>query len=57
MGKNKIEKKELKRDNVGQEYKWNLSDIYENYLVWEKDFGKVSELKKELAGFKGQFGK
>ena len=56
MGKNKIEKKELKRDNVGQEYKWNLSDIYENYLVWEKDFGKVSELKKELAGFKGQFG-
>lgn len=56
MGKNKIEKKELKRDNVGQEYKWNLSDIYENYSVWEKDFEKVSELKKELAGFKGQFG-
>ena len=56
MGKNKIEKKELKRDNVGQEYKWNLSDIYENYSAWEKDFEKVSELKKELAGFKGQFG-
>ncbi|MFC2542839.1 MAG: oligoendopeptidase F [Leptotrichia hofstadii] len=56
MGKNKIEKKELKRDNVGQEYKWNLSDIYENYSAWEKDFEKVSELKKELAGFKGKFG-
>ena len=56
MGKNKIEKKELKRDNVGQEYKWNLSDIYENYSAWKKDFEKVSELKKELAGFKGQFG-
>ena len=56
MGKNKIEKKELKRDNVGQEYKWNLSDIYENYSAWEKDFEKVSELKKELAEFKGQFG-
>lgn len=51
-----MEKKEFKRDNIGQEYKWNLSDIYENYSAWEKDFEKVSELKKELAGFKGQFG-
>ena len=56
MKKNKMEKKEFKRDNIGQEYKWNLSDIYENYSAWEKDFEKVSELKKELAGFKGQFG-
>ena len=56
MEKNKMEKKEFKRDNIGQEYKWNLSDIYENYSAWEKDFEKVSELKKELAGFKGQFG-
>lgn len=56
MEKNKMEKEELKRDNIGQEYKWNLSDIYENYSAWEKDFEKVSELKKELAGFKGQFG-
>lgn len=56
MEKNKIEKEKLKRDNVGQEYRWNLSNIYENYSVWEKDFEKVSELKKELAGFKGQFG-
>ena len=56
MEKNKMEKEELKRDNIGQEYKWNLSDIYENYSAWEKDFEKVGELKKELAGFKGQFG-
>ena len=56
MEKNKMEKKEFKRDNIGQEYKWNLSDIYENYSAWEKDFEKVSELKKELAGFKGKFG-
>ena len=56
MEKNKMEKEELKRDNIGQEYKWNLSDIYENYSAWEKDFEKVSELKKELAEFKGQFG-
>ena len=56
MEKNKMEKKEFKRDNIGQEYKWNLSDIYENYPAWEKDFEKVGELKGELAKFKGQFG-
>ncbi len=46
----------MERNEIKQEYKWNLSDIYENYLAWEKDFEKVSELKKELAGFKGKFG-
>lgn len=51
-----MEKKEFKRDNIGQEYKWNLSDIYENYSAWEKDFEKVGELKRELAKFKGKFG-
>ena len=56
MKKNKMEKEELKRDNIGQEYKWNLSDIYENYSAWEKDFEKVGELKRELAKFKGKFG-
>ena len=46
----------MERSEIKQEYKWNLSDIYENYSDWEKDFEKVSDLKKELAGFKGQFG-
>ncbi len=46
----------MERNEIKQEYKWNLSDIYKNYSAWEKDFEKVSELKKELAGFKGQFG-
>ena len=41
---------------IGKEYKWDLSDIYKNYEEWEKDFEKVSELKKEVAGFKGTFG-
>lgn len=46
----------MERSEIKQEYKWNLSDIYENYSAWEKDFEKVSDLKKELAGFKGKFG-
>ena len=36
----------MERSEIKQEYKWNLSDIYENYSDWEKDFEKVSELKK-----------
>ena len=46
----------MERNEIKQEYKWNLSDIYENYSAWEKDFEKVGELKRELAKFKGQFG-
>ena len=46
----------MERSEIKQEYKWNLSDIYENYSAWEKDFEKVSDLKKELDGFKGKFG-
>ena len=46
----------MERSEIKQEYKWNLSDIYENYSAWEKDFEKVGELKGELAKFKGQFG-
>ena len=46
----------MKRNEIKQEYKWNLSDIYENYSVWKEDFEKVGELKKELAEFKGKFG-
>ena len=46
----------MERNEIKQEYKWNLSDIYENYSAWEKDFEKVGELKRELAKFKGKFG-
>lgn len=46
----------MERNKIKQEYKWNLSDIYENYSVWKEDFEKVGELKKELAEFKGKFG-
>ena len=24
----------MKREEISQEYKWNLSDIYENYENW-----------------------
>ena len=47
----------MTRDEISKEYKWNLSDIYENYENWNKDFGKIKEIKEELIKYKGTFGK
>ena len=46
----------MKREEISQEYKWNLSDIYENYENWNKDFDKIKEIKAELVKYKGTFG-
>ena len=43
------------RDSISAEYKWNLSDIYENYKLWNIDMEKVKNLQKELAAYKGTF--
>lgn len=45
----------MKREEISQEYKWNLSDIYENYENWNKDFDKIKEIKAELVKYKGTF--
>ena len=29
-----MEKKMLKRDEIDQKYKWNLTDYYENWEAW-----------------------
>lgn len=47
----------MKREEISQEYKWNLSDIYKNYENWNKDFDKIKEIKAELVKYKGTFGK
>ena len=47
----------MTRDEISKEYKWNLSDIYENYENWNKDFDKIKEIKEELIKYKGTFGK
>lgn len=46
----------MKREEISQEYKWDLSDIYENYENWNKDFDKIKEIKAELVKYKGTFG-
>ena len=47
----------MKREEISQEYKWNLNDIYENYEKWNKDFQKIEIIKEELVKYKGSFGK
>ena len=45
----------MEREEIEKEYKWNLSDIYKNYDIWNKDFEKVKKLKEELISYKGTF--
>ena len=47
----------MTREEIGKEYKWNLSDIYENYENWNKDFQKIEIIKEELVKYKGSFDK
>lgn len=42
------------REEIPQEYKWNLSDIYENWDLWQKDYGKAEEMVKDLVSYKGK---
>lgn len=49
-----MDKQTLKRENIDKKYKWNLSDIYENYEKWNIDLEKVKEIQKELVEYKGK---
>ena len=45
----------MERKDIPKEYKWNLSDIYENYEKWNEDLEKMEKIQKELVKFKGKF--
>ena len=42
------------RDEIAQEYKWNLSDIYKNWGLWKEDYTKAESMLKELTEYKGK---
>lgn len=46
----------MKREEISQEYKWNLKDIYESYAAWNEDLEKVKKIKEELVLYRGTFG-
>jgi oligoendopeptidase F len=44
----------LKRSEIDQKYKWNLSDLYQNWDEWSLDYEKLDKMISELASFKGK---
>ena len=48
------EKRLQKRDEISDEYKWKLEDMYETDELWEAECEKASAAwQKKLSGFKG----
>jgi oligoendopeptidase F len=43
-----------KRNEIPDQFKWKLEDIYENNELWEKDFAGVKELAMKLGAYKDQ---
>lgn len=44
----------LERNEIPNEYKWDLEAMYENNELWEEDFKKVKVLADEIEVFKGK---
>ncbi len=42
------------RDEIPDEYKWNLNDIYDNWDDWQKGFEELSGLMDKIKEFKGR---
>ncbi|MBN1251384.1 MAG: oligoendopeptidase F [Bacteroidales bacterium] len=45
------------RDEVPAEYKWNFSDIYADWNIWESEFTALSSQLDEVPKFKGTLAK
>lgn len=48
------EKKVLKRSDIDNKYKWNMSDFYSNWSEWDKDLEKLKEMMKTIPQYKGK---
>ena len=49
-------KKLPKRDEIDEQYKWNVGHIYENIAAWEQDFQWVKENAKAIQDYVGRVG-
>ena len=45
-----------KRNEIPEQFKWKLEDIYESNELWEKDFAEVKELAVKLGDYKDKLG-
>jgi len=41
------------REEIPEKYKWNFSDIYENWEAWDADFKAISSDMEKVQAFKG----
>ncbi len=42
-----------KREEIADEFKWRLEDIYADEQLWEEDFNKIKELTDDIGGLQG----
>lgn len=46
----------MKRIEIDDKYKWDLTDIYKSDEAWESDFALIEKLLPELASYSGKLG-
>ncbi|WP_101260939.1 oligoendopeptidase F [Labilibaculum filiforme] len=45
------------REEIPEKYKWNFTDIYENWEDWEADFKAIEADMQKIVSYKGTLGK
>ena len=50
----KEETKLLKRSEIDNKYKWNMTDFYPDWAEWDKDLETLKSMIKEIPQYKGQ---
>lgn len=46
--------KVLKRDEISEEYKWNLEDMFASDALWEEEYEQTKELCNKIASYQGR---
>lgn len=50
----KEETKLLKRSEIDNKYKWNMTDFYPDWAEWDKELETLKSMMKEILQYKGQ---
>lgn len=50
----KEETKLLKRSEIDNKYKWNMTDFYPDWAEWDKELETLKSMMKEIPQYKGQ---
>ena len=50
----KEETKLLKRNEIDNKYKWNMTDFYPDWAEWDKELETLKSMMKEIPQYKGQ---